>query len=192
LRTTLETLWFEPGKPGCIAELCLLADPKACYGAGRYKFADLFIPRSGVDAIASPCIELKNASLPALFQGMGNNSNGTPEQLEELRREISMLNEEDLLSLKVNYDQKYGDGMTINEMKNLGFQQVKHYVDLIRQGKSNGLQQGVYDYRVRCKRGQSTLIGYVVICVGATKVLAWKVVDKECGHFFMPTVPTKV
>ena len=154
LRMTLEALWFEPGKPGCIPELCLLADPKARYGTGWYKFADLFIPRSGIDAITSPCIELKNASIPVPFRGLGNDSNGTPEQLEELRCEIDMLNKEDLLCLKVNYHETYDksdsvwDGMTINDMKDLGFKQVKCYVDLIQQGKNNGLQQGVYDYRV--------------------------------------------
>jgi hypothetical protein len=101
------------------------------------------------------------------------------------------MSEEDLLCLKVKYRQNDKNGNTlgwcetsIQDMKEKGIKQVKHYLDLIQKGTSNGWSQGVEDYRVECDPGRTDLLGYVVVCIGMTRILTWNVVGRETPHFF--------
>jgi hypothetical protein len=188
----LAALWYETDKNRCITELCLLADPKAKSGNGRYNFADMLILSSDPTVECIPCLELKNASLDAIWRGR-RNDDGKTEDLEDLRREIRMMNEDELLCLKVRYRQQGNPWTwhetTINSIKNAGIKQVTRYVELIRCGDGKGLHAGIGDSRVRCGQGQSKLFGYVVIVIGGTRVLAWKVIDADSAYMFTAIEP---
>jgi hypothetical protein len=184
LQTTLEAFWFESSKHNCITQLCLLADPKATYGNGRYKFADMFIPGSN-PTNASICLELKNVPLIRIWHGKGRLENVTG-----FRREIAMMPLEDLLHLKVKYNQQGLPDATIQEIIDYGTQQVMNYLELIQFGK-NGPEvpqrKGIIDNRVECRRGTSNLLGYVVIAIGATRVVVRKVVEHGSKYTFEAT-----
>jgi len=188
LQTVLEAFWFQPS----ITELCLLADPAAAYGAGRYKFADMFILGS---YITIPCLEFKSVPLTALWRGIHGGKRWSAADLEDLRREITtMQSEEELLCLQVKYFQRDNNrdtqalpNTTIKAMFDAGTQQVKDYLELIRLGKSNGSHRGICDSRVECQKQEGTtsdLYSYVVIAISATKVLTRKVVEQESEYTF--------
>lgn len=183
LRTTLESFWFRPNEHHCVAEMCLLADPKAKYGDGRYRFVDIFIPGSP----HVPCLELKSASLVGLWRGEGGQDDGRADQLQQLQEKLNGEAEAELLRRKVKYRGDGGNGWyekTINEMKESGFQQIKGYLDIIKRGKTDGQHPGVLDSRICCGQGSSDLHGYLVICIGATRVLAWQVSDQQSDYLF--------
>ena len=62
-------------------------------------------------------------------------------------------------------------------------------LNLIEKGASKGQSPGVEDYRVECEPGRSNLIGYVLVCVGTARILAWKAGDQEAAHMFKVIAP---
>ena len=179
LRTSLDALLFHDASHACISELKL-------NDAGRPRFADIFIPSQDSDSPAY-CLELKHASLIALWRGMHNDLDGDWSKLEEFRRQLNDMSLEKLLGLKVVYREAGSMRLvetSINDMKNSGITQLTHYLELIQTG-----DKGVDDYRIDCLPGGSELVGYVLVCIGTTRVIGWEVKKQRTKHWFKAKVP---
>jgi hypothetical protein len=188
-RTVIETLWFKSGSCACLAELCLLANPLAQYGHGRFAFADIFFPDSSHPVL----LELKNASLEGLWRGRTEQEPNSDAELERLREKLKTAKEEDLLKLKVAYRQLEGGTWgwaekTIRQLKEEAFQQVKRYIDTLKETPNKQTEKGLCDSRILSAAGRCTLTGYVLICVGGARVLGWKVTAEEVPCTFVGSV----
>lgn len=186
LRTSMDALWFHNPVHHCISELRLVAYPNVV-GAGRCKFADIFLPGVG-ESVVIPCLELKHATLSALWRGMGDGTEGDELKFQNLRDNLRNMGEEELLALKVKYQHSHNRVDTsIKKMLQDGTEQVREYLRLIRNGASEGQKRGVEDHRIKCEPGESTLFGYVVVCIGTTRVLARKVASESGRSLFKVT-----
>jgi hypothetical protein len=171
-RTVIETLWSKPGSHACLAELCLLANSSVKSGHGRFAFADIFF----TDPSHPVLLELKNASLEGLWRGRTGKEQESDAELEALREELKTAKDEDLLNLDVAYRHLEGGTWewakkTIRQLKEEAFKQVTRYIDTLKKTPDEGAREGVYDSRIMSVVGRCSLTGYVVICVGGTRVL---------------------
>jgi hypothetical protein len=188
-RTVIETLWFKPGSRACLAELCLLDNPDVKSGYGRFAFADIFFP----DPSHPVLLELKNANLEGLWRGRTGKEQRSDAELELLRGKLKTAKEEDLLDLKVAYRQLRGGTWewaekTIRQLKEEAFKQVTRYVDTLKKTPNKQTKEGVSDNRILSADGSCSLTGYVVICVGGTRVLGWKVKAEDVRCTFVGSV----
>lgn len=167
-------LWFKPTNTteDCLAELHMVANHKAKPRNGRYNYGDIFFPSSPCSVI----LELKNASLEGIWRGsQGTDYPGTPtdEDLEKLREILKVEEEQKLLKRNVQY---WKDGVwvktTVDNLKTEGSQQVTRYMNILEHRSFGASTPGVFDRRVACSPGQCQIIGYVVVCIGGTRVLA--------------------
>jgi len=171
-------LWSGPERHGCISELRLLTNSNDQRGTGRHEFVDIFIPGSS----QCPLLELKNASLNELWRGQNgkefaSDTESDPEKLRNSLREESV---DALLKRGVAYSQRKGTDWewvetTINDLKQEASDQVGCYINTVQKTQANRADEGACDPRVLCDPGTCEVIGYVAICVGGTRVLAWKV-----------------
>ena len=67
--------------------------------------------------------------------------------------------------------------MTVGDVRTEAFEQIIHYLDVMKDGVASTNRRGVHDSRVGHTEGECELIGYVVILVGGTRALAWRVTD---------------
>jgi hypothetical protein len=165
LRSILEAFWYTRELP-FHSELRLLVNPSVKTGKGRYGFLDIIIPGSPF----SSCIELKNATLQGLWMGEGRAPLSSNLPLQILQQKLQSETIDQLLERKV----KYYDHGTLHEtsikaMKEAALSQVNGYLDVTKKGKATSKYAGVDDPRMEAS--SHNLIGYVVICVGATRVL---------------------
>jgi hypothetical protein len=184
-RTVIETLWFKPGTRACLAELCLLANSASKYGHGRFAFADIFFP----DSTHPVLLELKNASLEGLHRARTRREPQS-EELERLRKGLKTATAENLLNLKVAFRQYEGGTWewtekTIGQLKEDAFNQVTRYIDILKRTPNEQTEEGVCDSRILRAAGKCLLTGYVVICVGGTRVLGWKVKAEDVHCTFV-------
>lgn len=156
-----------------------MADPNAPYGGGRFAFVDMFIPDEEEHMPETASLELKNASLRDLWVGQYGPSEPTTREVDVFRAQLQKESVAQLLQRKVSY---WRDGVrvttTVEDMREEAHAQIIRYLNIIKQGASHSNFTGVSDRRVRCRATDgsgSGLLGYIVICVGATRVLAWKV-----------------
>jgi hypothetical protein len=191
-RSAIEAFWLDPSNnSNCIAELCLIADATADYGHGRYKFADIYFSSSD-----SPVIfELKNASLDGIWRGEKGLKTPAGNDLAQLRETLEEEIPDQLLKRKVCYwNSKDGSWAekTIESLKIEATQQVTSYMNIMKRGQGSATRAGVYDSRVTFSTGECQLHGYVVICVGGTRVLAWHVKTEAVPHCCLAQDSTEI
>jgi hypothetical protein len=160
----------------CLPEL-LLGDTHS-----GHNFVNLFIVgRSKTPSAASsiPVIELKNVSLSALWEAQNElrDRSGEPESsdVEDLRKQLLAETEDTLLERRYRYwdlSARCWKTDTLLTLKEGALSQLAEYMRHIQQGPSEG-PPGILDNRVCCKEGADDLRGYVVMCIGGTRVLAW-------------------
>jgi hypothetical protein len=176
-------LWFKPTNAAgdCVAELCLLANPKVNHGNGRYSFVDIFFPSSSCSII----LELKNASLEGIWRGQGNSEDPNSKDLANLREVLKKEEKEKLLKRKVQY-RKENEWVTttIDQLEKTASQQLTKYIGIMKNGSAVVDKAGISDGRVVCSPGRCKLIGYVVICVGGTRVLVSHVTTQDVENRF--------
>jgi len=172
LRTALTAFWSNPaGK--CLPELSLLVDPCAAHGEGRSGFLDLFLP----DWSSAPCIELKNIPLETLWRGENKHKELYSDvPLERLREELKEETEEQLLERKVFYGKKE---CSVKDVKTEAFEQITGYLNVMKNGVARADLPGVYDHRVQQTEEECKLVGYVVILLGGTRALGWRVATEQ-------------
>jgi hypothetical protein len=173
LKATLGTFWLNASLT-CLSELTLLADPHASHGQSRSAFADLFLP--GPSCV---CLELKNIPLMALWTGSTSPASDLP--LNELRATLRTETETQLLARRATIG---GITRTIEEVKQQASEQIIRYINIIKNGVADGNRPGVNDYRIEQGDGPGQLVGYVVILIGGTRTLVWKVMT-EVTNFIL-------
>jgi hypothetical protein len=187
VRHILETFWFTRKRP-FLSELCLIMNPSAKVGEGHYGFVDIFIPGS----LYSSCVELKNATLEGLWKGENRGELNSDGPLRQLREKLRKETEDQLLARKVKYRR---DGRSyetsVQDMKDAAFRQINSYLAVMKKGRVGFGHAGVSDIRIRRHNGKHPLVGYVVICLGGTRVLAWQanVEEAACSFVSVAFVP---
>jgi hypothetical protein len=180
LQSIVELCWFGDGR--CVPEMCLVADPAKQWGHGRFGFVDILIASlPQAPSVRMPVIELKSVNLRSLWKGPRLNTVGEPdepshEELLALRNKLKNESEEQLLKRKYAYwseELRSWRVELIEELKGKAFMQVTRYLGLIQRGEAEGSTAGILDDRVRCINGKGRLDGYVLLCIGDTRVLGW-------------------
>ena len=187
----IEAIFVETGP--CLPELCLVVDPTKERGDGRYGFIDLFLATKS-DAFVShlPVLELKNVSLKALWnatQSTLSHIDPPTDQLNNLRTVLIKESEEEIMSRDYCYWDKDCCAwcrQSLLLLKDQAVQQVGRYLDALCQGGVTESTAGLHDRRVGCRIGNDVLVGYVVLCIGATRVLAWKANSRETKFKYIP------
>ena len=75
---------------------------------------------------------------------------------------------------------------TVQSVVNSAMDQVRKYMDVIKQGPGGLCAAGLVDGRVRCDVGGDSLEGHVVLCIGGTRVLTTQVERVKTKHSFRP------
>jgi hypothetical protein len=177
--------------PACRPELCLVVDPTAIHGSGRHGFLDIIFP--GTRFV--PCIELKYFTLEDLFRGQLVNKDLDKERrsdvpLEDFRKKLQAETEQELLKRKARYQDRRTNqwhDVHVEDTLQQATQQIKMYLSTIEKGDATDSSAGVHDSRLRCEEGSAQLLGYVIICLGGTRVLAYKVDSKETKYCYVAT-----
>lgn len=126
-----------------------------------------------------PCLELKNFTLEQLWHGEhgASGANPPPESLNGLCNHLVEETEANLLSRSV----RFWDGITqrsrvttVESIKRDAIQQITRYLEVMKNGSAQSDSSGVCDQRVKCCQGGAELVGYVVIGLGATRILAYE------------------
>jgi len=176
----IESIFIEIGS--CFPEICLLVDPTKKYGNGRFGFIDLFFLATTNDPHNLAVLELKVVSLKSLWHGTQQtpgSCDASHRDLEELRENLKET-EEQIMTRKWCFWNKNDwrwETRTLVDLKWAAFEQVNRYLKVVCQGSVDpcGAQAGVQDFRIGCKVGEEVQGGaYVVMCIGATRVLTWK------------------
>ncbi|PVG04788.1 hypothetical protein CPB86DRAFT_17160 [Serendipita vermifera] len=177
LRVTINALCSN-SRITCLSELDLNVEPYILHSQDGYDSLDLFFPGS-----VAPCIVLKSIKLTDLLAGEyatpSSTFNGSPETFREALCDET---EEQLLERKIICN---GIAKSLKEINQEVFEQIIRYVEVIGNGVTDGNHPGVKDYRTEQSQGTSQLIGYVIILVGGTRVLAWHVLHKETDFILM-------
>src|ERR1700722_632652 len=194
LQKTIQSFWAAGSV--CLSEVWLLADPTAKYGEGRNAYLDLLITSAHPVPSFVPVIELKNVSLVSLWMASRGDMSAIPynADLEKFRAELRDESEEQLLQRQFCYhDQKGRLCMeSVQGVKENAFAQAAKYLRILKAGRvsDRGTKAGLLDPRVLSDEGTDRLDGYVVICIGATKVLAWKTGAEPTQYTFRSKVVT--
>ncbi|PVG04862.1 DUF1703-domain-containing protein [Serendipita vermifera] len=166
---TISALWLNSGLT-CLTELSLVVEPSLAHGQGYSGFLGLFF--SGVSA---PCIELKSITLENLWRGERGALPQSETPLNEFRAKLNSETEEELLKRKIVYNTVI---QSVEEVKQEAFKQITRYLEVMQNGKVQVGQPGVHDTRIEQIKSVGELVGYVVMLLGGTRVLAWHVLDK--------------
>jgi hypothetical protein len=194
LQTTLEILWFEEGQ--CLAEVHLVLDSNKKHGDGRNGFVDIFASSSReIDASYSILVlELKNVPLRYLWKARQQTPTAEPtsqNDFEPLLGELDNATEDQLLNLKYSFfDKNIGKYVTLRVRDTLqaAVTQLGGYVDVISRGQGGTTAPGIADFRVCCQNGgQDVLLGYVIICVGGTRVICKHTVMRPTNYSYIFT-----
>jgi hypothetical protein len=160
----------------CLSEVCLLKDPNKTLGDNRVGFVDLLFPGDTSSTSSVPAVELKNASLQQISHyACGSNPSST--HLEDLRQQLKGESEEELLERKFTFWEEKSKSHVTKRIKDLKLEaigQIKGYLQILRKGNVFNTP-GVIDRRINWPDGNDRLTGFVIVCVGGTRVLAWSV-----------------
>jgi hypothetical protein len=173
LQTIVELIWAEDDR--CTPELCLVTDPERQYGDGRLGFVDLFITGSVGQSV--PVIKFKNLTLLGFWKGMKGSMEPTLRNLESLRNDLHGEEEASLMRRDYCYWEESSQSWrtsTVQKLKDAGLEQLKKCLRVVRQGIVRSGSAGILDRRICCVEGDSRLDGYVVMCIGGTRVFGWK------------------
>lgn len=177
LQAIVEASWADDHTQ-CLPALLLDTHP-------GHDFVDLFVVRRPKTSSTAPSIlviELKNISLFALWVGQSDPGNLgdepilTGSKMEEFRKQLLAETEDTLLERKYYYwdlSAKCWQAETLLTLKKGALYQLTKYMNYIQQGPSSEGSAGIFDNRVSCKEGVDSLRGYVVMCIGGTRVFAW-------------------
>jgi hypothetical protein len=177
LQAVFELFWFEDGR--CIPEMCVVMDPTKPPRSGRYGFIDAFIASRVAPFLSrSPVVELKNVNLHAIWRASREDNEEIPtiQDLEAIRDALREESEEELLNRSFVFrDQKNNTWRRnlISNVKTSAFEQVNAYSRVIASGKAAWTSSGIIDKRVQCINRPSYVAGYVILCIGDTRVLAY-------------------
>jgi hypothetical protein len=115
---------------------------------------------------------------------------GTSQQLEKLREQLDNETEEQLLKRTFKFyngEAERWETRQVQYLKDTAISQTKEYMKTLKAGRARDAN-GVSDNRIRCDVGHGSVSGFVVICVGASRVLTWAVGSEETQHSFSMTV----
>lgn len=169
LQVIIEAFWSESRR--CLSELCLVVDPTKASGNGRFGFIDLFVAPNGSSGSAVPVIELKNLTIQSLLEA----AKGTDP--DDLRKTLLKESDDELLRRQFRYwDQVLQDWRTssVKDVKDTATIQVQKYLRVAKEGSVGRNGCGILDSRIHCEDGKDRLDGYVVVCIGGTRILVWK------------------
>ena len=188
-QVAIETLWFD--EPNCISDLSLLVHPSKEIYHGRHGRLGIFL--ISPTRPASAAVELKNCTLSGLWMANHQTSKGPSwDEVKELRKVLEKETEEQLLRRRYSYYDKTARSqqtLSLQVVKDEAVNQAKTHFQAIKGGTANGSKAGILDERVRCIDGQSDLYGYVMLCIGDTRVLTWRVSFEKANQIFgFPTV----
>jgi hypothetical protein len=168
LQAIIEAFWHE----GCISELCLVVDPNKDPGRGRFGFVDLFLaPPTGSSASHIPVVELKNVTLKGILRARGNTEATRPNLLQK-----------DFCYWDSNSG-KYRQ-QSIQNLVGAAVKQLNKYLRVVKKGDTVSSRAGILDRRVRCRIGMDQLDGYVLVCIGGTRVVVQKAGTEMTQHSF--------
>jgi hypothetical protein len=169
---------FSLDNQGCMSELCLVVAPANLKGEGHFGFVDLFFPPlpsiEPSTSVCIPVVELKNVAIVDLWRGTAGLSVAEPstEMLLSLQEQLNTAQEPELLQKKLKYKDKGQWHMkSIQDLLTEAMQQVGKYLDTMKNGKYAGSTPGIRDRRVVCEKGNDRLDGYVMLCIGGTKII---------------------
>jgi hypothetical protein len=171
----LEALWLDDAR--CVPELGL-APP------GPNNFVDLIILECEKTSMNTPpviVLELRNVSLPALWNGRYGDVNIPANDidisdLETFRDQLKTESEETLLNRNYRYwdvSANQWQTETLLVSKETALSQVWGYMSFIKRGPASERHPGILDARLRCAPGKDRLHGYVMMCIGGTRVFVW-------------------
>jgi hypothetical protein len=194
LRSILEMFWFER-RP--LSELRLVIDPKGQSQEQRYRFVDVFLSSSAPkpQTIHSPSqlrnatiLELKIVTLRGLLQALDSDQYPMHERLQSLREVISKESETQLLARKFcqwDIDSNcWSKPVPIALLKEGAIQEVRSYVETLANGCATEMRAGMLDEQICCENGETSLKGYVVICIGGVKVWDYQVCTCSTQYVF--------
>ncbi len=173
----------------CFPELCLLVDPTKKYGHGKYGFVDLFFTAAQNSYVR--VLELKIVSLKDLWMGTQSNRGSTPstDMLRNLQKKLMEESEEQMMRRQYTYWDKDGHcwcSKSLDGLKEQAVQQVNRYLGVLCQGQAANGKAGILDRRICCETGEDVLIAYVILCVGATRVLSWEITSMKTKFTYVP------
>lgn len=177
LQMTLAAFWSN-SVGDCLTELSLLVKPLAPQGKGRSGYLDIFLPTPS----STPCIELKNIPIEALWKGQNGPAPLTSDvPLERLRGELRKETEEQLLERKIDYGNEH---KFVKDIKTEAFEQITRYLSLMKGGMAIHNHPGIHDIRLQQVEGNCELMGYVVILLGGTRALGWHVATEKTNFMW--------
>jgi predicted DNA binding CopG/RHH family protein len=145
-------------------------------GDNRVRFVNLLFPGDTSLTSLVPAMELKNVSLQQISHYMcGSNPSST--QLEDLQQQLKGESEEELLERKFTFwEEKSKSHVTkrIKDLKLEAIRQIKGYLQILWKGNVFNTPR-VIDQRINWPDRNDQLTGFVIVCVGGTRVLAWSV-----------------
>jgi hypothetical protein len=182
LHAVIEVLWLDNHR--CISELSLLVNPSATR-CGLHGRLDVLI----ISLSASAAIELKYITIDGLWKGCGGHEKPSWDDLEVFRKELNTETEEHLLRRSFFYHDKDAGlwrKKTVQTLMDEAMSQARKYMRIIQGGMAEDSSAGILDRRVRCTKGQSDLYGYVIICIGDSRVLTWNIGSEQLDFILQP------
>jgi hypothetical protein len=155
----------------CLENVCIVVEPSKSRGEDRFGFIELFacVERQPNPVIS--IIQLKNVTLGGLWRATANGSNEpADEEKERFRAQISGEKEADLLRRRFHHwdatEQTWSkSSQSIDDLKQSAVKQVRGFANVMRIGN------GLLDNRIGCQIGSDTVMAFVVISVGSTRVI---------------------
>jgi hypothetical protein len=104
------------------------------------------------------------------------NNEPSPAEKEALRDKLSLESESELLQRQFSFWDKITRSWhteSIQDVKEAAVQQAGKYLRVVKEGLVRGGSGGILDRRICCDEGADRLDGFVVMCIGDTRVLTW-------------------
>ena len=201
LEMAIELLWFEEIQ--CVPQLHLVVDPTKAHGAGRSGFVDIFVGNSQrhLDFASYPVLvmELKNVTLRSLWkaQQRGPDVESTSNRdYEPLLQMLHHAREDELLLMKHCYfdkEKRQWHTVQVRDTLQAATAQLNDYMSVISRGQGVLARAGVSDDRVQCRDGgRDILRGYVIICVGGTRVISRRTSEAVTSYSYEVARPQSV
>jgi hypothetical protein len=197
LQMAVELLWLNEAQ--CISEVCLVVDPTKLKGDGRFGFVDMLVGNSHWalgQANSIPILELKHISLLSLWKATQKDpaaKSTSSNDFQPIRSGLGQASEDDLLNREFAYfddDSKQWRTERVSDMMDSAASQLQRYlITMCRGAAAQWANHGVLDDRVRCGTGHDILLGYVLLCVGGSRVLCRPTEKRHTDKSFVVASP---
>jgi hypothetical protein len=192
LETAVHLLWFDEMQS--VPQVHLVVDPTKPWGHGRNGFADMLVGNSKRQLGSRNTvlvIELKNVKLLYLWKAKREDRNDSPASQEDYKLLLSELrgaNEDQLLDLEYTYFDKDRRELVTAKVRDClqkATVQLGQDIDTISNGPGGQERCGINDDRVSCRHGgKDVLQGYVMVCVGGTRVICRHTTTKSTKYSY--------